>query len=222
MPATLLHGPSIPVTAPKIEDRERRRRLPQELEVFKRDDSTVGKALMMLAGEIYSPDPQVAERKDAFNRRVSSAINETAQAAFTPMTSISYLSADTRIDDTAWIDLAGLAQQIVVPIPARVHMILNLILTATTPSERLVLLRIWDGTVARAEARIRTTALLPATFQWSVTLQDMFDAEPETLYTLTPQGSVAVLGPVLDALTGPNNNFCTLTVRVEPRSLVEE
>lgn len=222
MPANLLHGPSLPVTAPKIEDRERRRRLPEELELFKRDESAIGRALMTLADEIFSPDPLAAERKDTFNRRISEAINQTAQAAFTPMTTISYLTADTRIDDTAWVDLAGLEQQIVVPIPARVHLVLNLILTVTTPSNRDVFLRIWDGATARAAATIRSTATLPATFQWSVTLQDMFDAEPETLYTLTPQGSVAVLGPVLDALTGGSNNFCTFTVRVEPRSLVEE
>lgn len=222
MPATLLHGPSIPVEAPKIEDRERRRRLPDELEQFKKDESAIGQAIMALAAEIFSPDPQAAERKDTFNRRVASAINETAQAAFTPMTTISYLTADTRIDDTAWVDLAGMSQQIVVPIPARVHMVLNLIVEATTPSNRDILLRIWDGALARAEATIRMTATLPATFQWSLTLQDMFDAEPETLYTLTPQGSVAVLGPVLDALSGANSNFCTFTVRVEPRSLVEE
>jgi len=221
MPSILEHGASIPVRVPPVDPRNQRRPLPQEIMALRLDLSAWASAIRRLALEIFQPPLGLAEREEQFKRSLSSAINQTAQAAFTPRTTISYLEADQTISSEVWGDLTGLAQTLVVPVPARVHLILNITANCATMAGDFLEFRV-NG-APPAVCCISRVRAIDAKFQWSVTAQDLFDAEPETVYSLSPQAQISGGGgSVFDLIAGAGGFLSSFTVRVEPRSLVVE
>lgn len=188
--------------------------------MFERDDSTLGKAFRRLAHEIFRPAVGLSEREESFKRQIAEAVNQTAQAAFTPRTTLTTMASSQAITTNAWVDLPDLEQLIVTPVPARIFTLLNLVVSVTTEGDDLFLAEVNGSGLANfCEVGVQMPAFGVRLFRWSVTAQDLFDAEPETLYTLTPRAKFNTGGIAAFSVLRFQSNF---SVRVEPRSLVEE
>jgi hypothetical protein len=222
MPAILLHGDALPLTVPPLDARIGRRQIPEELRVFERDESPIGLAIRALTKEIFRPPIGLLDREEVFKNQTAAAVNQLAEAAFTPMTSISYLGADENVFSPSFSNLDGLEQNITVPVPARAHLLCVLVARCDTDNNEFLLLQILNGSTVIAESEVRVPVADDPLFQWPVVLQAVIDLEPGQVYNFAVEAGLSNAGPDYEILAGNNDNFSSLTVRVEPRSLVTE
>lgn len=162
------------------------------------------------------------------NRQLSKGVNAVGQAAFSPKTYITALTADVTATGTTTgtsVALTDLAQTIVSPIPATIWFDLTLRAEESggVASQITVEVKV-DGAILRPVALQN----LAATTTETISLHGFYDknsadtalwVHPQTSYAITVHIWKSAAGATVKALKGGGTGDTCLRVRVEPRLL---
>jgi hypothetical protein len=178
--------------------------------------------VLRLAKDVFDPPPEWFQSSDKHSGLIANAVRDTARAAFTPRSTVSYETTDETVTVAGGaVNLTEMAQTIVVPIPARLKVTLDLDVECVTATAQLFhqIVRV-SSTLGTADYADGFCQALATGFRWPVTTIDLLDLLPEIAYTVTPRVNITGLGAASYLVKGSaGSGRSALICRVEARSL---